>query len=311
VTRLVPRLALAAALAVPAVATFAQEAADADRTRSVERPVEAEVKPTEPSGPNTGKVSVSGGIDFTTAYFFRGYNQEDQGLIAEPYANLYFKLYDTDAFKTTFYVGTWNSLHSEDTLAQTGGGPDAWYESDFLTGVDFAFGHATIGLIYTAYTYPNGAFETVQELGAKLSYDDTDFMKNHGIGFGFKPYVAAYAETNDGNGSEDWYGEVGIAPGVYTFNKDGRYPVAITIPITVGLSLKDYYFDDSGDEEFFGYAAAGVTASIPLPFIPSDYGTWSLTGSFQYMYLNAEGLQTLNHGDDHELIGKIGIAFAY
>ena len=309
--RLVPRLALAAALAVPAVATFAQEATDADRTRSVERPVEAEVKPTEPSGPNTGKVALSGGIDFTTAYFFRGYNQEDQGFIMQPYANMYAKLVAEEDFKATFYVGTWNSIHSEDTLANAGGGPDAWYESDFLTGIDFAFGPATIGLVYTAYTYPNGAAETIQELGLKLTYDDTEFMKQRGIGFGLKPYVAAYAETADGNGSEDWYGEVGIAPGVYTFNEEGRYPVAITIPITAGFSLKDYYFDDGGSEEFFGYLSAGVTASVPLPFIPSDYGTWSLTGTFQYLWLNAEGLQTLNHGDDSELIGKLGIAFAY
>lgn len=308
--RLVPRLALAAALAVPAVATFAQEAADVEKTRSTERPVEAEVKPTEPSGPNTGKVSVSGGVDFTTAYFFRGYNQEDQGFIMEPYATMYFKLYDTDAFKTTFYVGTWNSIHSEQTLAAATG-PAAWYESDFLTGVDFASGPLTVGFIFTAYNYPNGAFDTIQELGAKITYDDTNFMKSHGISFGLKPYVAAYAETNDGNGSEDWYGEAGINPGVYTFNKDGRYPVAITIPINVGLSLKDYYFDSGGDEEFFGYLAAGVSASIPLPFIPSDFGTWSLTGTFQYLYLNADGLQAANHGDDHEFIGKIGVAFAY
>ena len=122
--------------------------------------------------------------------------------------------------------------------------------------------------------------------------------------------MAAYAETSDGNGSEDWYGEVGIAPGIYTLNKDGKYPVSLSVPITVGLGLKDYYFDNDGHEEFLGYFSAALAASVPLP-IPSDYGSWSLTGSVQYLYLNAEGLQTINHGDDYEIIGKVGIAFAY
>jgi hypothetical protein len=304
VKRLCQGLALAAFLAAPAV-SFAQE----ERQTSQEQAVQAEVKATEPSGPNTGKVSVSGGVDFTTAYFFRGYNQEDQGFIAQPYANLYFKLVDEESFKATFNVGTWNSLHSEHTLA-TGAGPDAWFESDFVAGLDLTFGKVTVGAIYSAYNYPSGAFNTIDEVGVKIAYDDTDFQKNK-LGFALKPYVAAYAETNDGNGSEDWYGEVGISPTVYTVNPDGKYPVAISVPIIAGFNLKDYYFDNDGHEEVFGYVSASVVASVPLAFIPSDYGTWSLTGSFQYLYLNAEGLQTANHGEDYELIGKVGIAFAY
>ena len=311
--RLCQRLALAALFGVPAVApvtSFGHAAADEQKTESQKPVVAAEVKQEEPTGPNAGRLSFSGGADFVTAYFFRGYNQEDQGLIAQPYATLYIKLDDSDAHKVTAYVGTWNSLHSEHTLSNAGGGPDAWYESDFLGGVDFSSGAFTLGFVYTAYTYPNGAAETIEEVGAKLTWDDTTFQKGK-LGFALKPYVAAYAETSDGNGSEDWYGEVGVAPGVYTFNKDGRYPVALTVPIAVGLGLKDYYFDDDGHEEFLGYVSAAVTASVPLPFIKSDYGSWNLTGSLQYLWLNAEGLQTLNHGDDSELIGKVGIAFAY
>jgi hypothetical protein len=304
VKRLCQGLALAAFLAAPVVSVGQEE-----RKTTQEQAVQAEVKSDTPTGPNTGKVSVSGGVDLTTAYFFRGYNQEDQGVLVEPYATAYFKLVDSEAFKTTLYVGTWNSLHSEHTLS-AGTGPNAWYESDFLAGVDLAFGKLTVGAIYTAYSYPNGAFNTIEELGVKVSYDDTDFEKGK-LGFALKPYVAAYAETADGNGSEDWYGEVGISPTIYTVNSQGKYPVAISVPIIAGLSLKDYYFDDSGHEEFLGYVSASVVASVPLAFIPSDYGTWSLTGSFQYLYLNAEGLQTANHGEDFELIGKVGIAFAY
>jgi len=302
-------LVLAAALAAP-VSVFAQEASDEMKTQTQEPVVNTEVKESEPSGPNSGKISVSGGADLTTAYFFRGYMQEDQGLIFQPYANIYFKLHDTEDTKVNYYIGTWNSLHSEGTLASPGGGSDDWYESDFLTGVDLIKGNFTFGFIYTAYTYPGGAFETIQELGVKVAWDDTAVMKQK-IGFALKPYAAVYAETNDGNGSEDWYGELGIAPGVYTFNEEGKYPVSITVPVTVGLGLKDYYFDEDGGEDFLGYIAVGAAASVPLPFVPSDYGAWSLTGSLQYMYLASEGLQAANNGDDYEIIGKIGVAFAY
>ena len=307
--RLCQGLALAALLAAP-VMSFGQEAADEQKTESQEPVVEAEVKEEEPTGPNTGRLSFSGGTDFTTAYFFRGYNQEDQGVIGQPYLTLFAKFSDDDAFKVTGYVGTWNSVHSESTLADAGAGPNSWYESDFLAGVDIASGAFTVGFVYTLYTYPNGAFDSIQELGVKLAWDDSEFQEGR-LGFALKPYVAAYAETGDRNGSEDWYGEIGIAPGVYTFNEDGRYPVAISVPLTAGFSLKDYYFDEDGDEEILGYASAAVTASVPLAFIPADYGAWNLTGTFQYLYLNAEGLQAANGGDDYELIGKLGIAFAY
>jgi hypothetical protein len=309
VTRFASSLALAVALAAP-VSVFAQEAADEMKTRTQEPLVEAEEKDQEPTLPNTGKLFVSGGADVATAYFFRGYLQENQGLILQPYANLYVKMCESEDVKVTGYVGTWNSIQSENTLAAAGAGPAAWYESDFLAGVDFASGAFTVGFVYTAYTYPGGAFETIQEVGVKVAWDDTEYTENR-IGFALKPYAAVYAETSDGNGSEDWYGELGIAPGVYTFNEEGKYPVAITVPVTVGLGLKDYYFDSGGSEEFLGYLGVGATASVPLAFIPSDYGAWNMTATVQYLHLNAEGLQDVNNGDDYAIIGKLGVAFVY
>jgi hypothetical protein len=280
------------------------------KTQSQEPVVEAEVKEAEPSLPNTGRLSFSGGTDLVTAYYFRGFLQENSGLILQPYANLYVKLSDeADDLKVTGYVGTWNSIHSEHTLAGTGG-PASWYESDFLAGVDFSKGHFTLGLIYTAYTYPNGAFDSIQEFGVKLAWDDTEYTEDR-IGFALKPYAALYAETSDGNGSEDWYGELGIAPSVYTFNKNGEYPVALSIPVTLGLSLKDYYLDTDGDEEFFGFVSVGGVASVPLAFIPSDYGAWNLTGSVTLYFLGSDGLQAVNNDDDFAIVGKLGVAFAY
>ena len=67
-------------------------------------------------GPNTGKVSLSGGVDFVTAYYFRGIAQETHGFIAQPYVDIGLNILEPDEGwlnSLDLGVGTWNSLHSE------------------------------------------------------------------------------------------------------------------------------------------------------------------------------------------------------
>jgi hypothetical protein len=42
--------------------------------------------------PNTGRLSISAGVDSTSAYFFRGIKQETEDLILQPYGELSVKL---------------------------------------------------------------------------------------------------------------------------------------------------------------------------------------------------------------------------
>ena len=253
--------------------------------------------------PNTGAIRVTGGVDLTTAYFFRGYLQEDQGLIVQPYANLYFDV----AEGVSAYVGTWNSVHEEQTGADPGT-TGQWYENDVYAGVDFTLGESfTLGAIYTAYTYPGGAFDTVEEIGFKLAWDDTG---KTGLNIALKPYAAIYFETDDDNGTEDTYLELGIAPTVYTFNEDSDAPIALSVPVTLGLSIDDYYFDDTGDDELLGYGSIGIAASMPLP-MPDKFGDWTLNGSVTLLQLFADGLEAVNNGDNTEIIAKLGVSFAY
>ncbi len=280
-------LAVTAALAAPS-AVFAQDA-------------EADV---EADDPNTGGLTLTGGVDYTTAYFFRGYNQEDTGLIIQPYATVTAGLVANDNFALNGYVGIWNSFHEEKTLF-AGTGPSTWYESDLFGGLDFVFGKFTLGTVYTFYTYPNGAFNTIQEIGFKVAYDDTDFMEGKFVAL--KPYAAIYFETADGNGTEDTYLELGITPS-FALGESG---VTLAVPVVVGMSIDDYYFDDSGDDELLGYGSIGLFASLPL----SDngkFGTWTLTGGVQYIQLFADSAELANDGgDDNEILGKVGVSFAY
>jgi hypothetical protein len=289
--------AAAAALATPSHA-MAQEA-----TATATTPEPA------PYDPNPGALTLTGGLDWTSAYFFRGYNQEDTGLILQPYLTVTTELTSNDSFTLNAYLGTWNSFHDKKTAA-SGNGNSSWYESDLFGGLDFVFGKFTIGTVYTFYTYPNGAFQTIQEIGFKVAYDDADFMKDKGISFALKPYAAVYFETDDGNGTEDSYLEFGIAPSFGIGNVAGK-PVTLAVPVVLGCSLDDYYLDSSGDNEFFGYGSIGLFASIPLGET-GKYGSWTLTGGVQYIQLFADSADIVNDGGtSNELLGKVGVSFAY
>ena len=80
--------------------------------------------------------------------------------------------------------------------------------------------------------------------------------------------------------------------------------------MTLGFGIDDYYFDDEGDDELLGYGSIGLGASMPLP-MPARYGDWTLNASVTWLQMFADGLEAVNNGDDNEIIGKIGVSFAY
>jgi hypothetical protein len=292
-------LALTAATAAAALTTPSRVMAQ-DATTAAP----ATVAEPEAYDPNPGALTLTGGLDYTTGYFFRGYNQEDTGLILQPYATITAALVSSDNFTLNGYVGTWNSFHDKHTAA-AGNGNSSWYESDLFGGLDFVFGKFTLGTVYTFYTYPNGAFNTIQEIGFKVAYDDTEFME--GKFFALKPYAAIYFETADGNGTEDSYLELGITPS-FALGKSG---ITLSVPAVLGMSVEDYYFDSSGDDELLGYGSIGLFASLPLGET-GRFGTWTLTGGVQYIQLFADSAEAVNDGgDDNEILGKVGVSFAY
>lgn len=292
--KLVSKLALAVALAAPAC-VFA-----ADTTTAA--PVDTK--------PNTGALTFSGGVDWASAYYFRGYLQENSGFIVQPYFGVTTRLVDADDVKVDLSVSTWNSLHSEHTGSDSSG-PDIWYENDIYVSLPVTFGKFTITPSYYLYQYPNGAFESIQEGLLTVAYDDSDLWKNVSSsldGFKVAPYATVAYELSDGNGSEDGYFEVGITP---SYNlKAGEYNIPLTFPIALGMSYKDYYLKDNGDNDFLGYISAGVQTSIPLP-IPSKYGSWAVTGGAYYMNLFSDSLEIANNDASNVFWGKVGLQFSY
>ena len=253
--------------------------------------------------PNPGALTLTAGIDFANAYFFRGIPQDDTGVVMWPYGDLGFALFSGDgAFKSVgVNVGTWNSLHTGDA-GLDGPSEELWYESDFYTTLALAFGKGTnLGVTYTAYTSPNGLFGTVKELSFRVTVDDSGALG----AFSVKPYAVLAQELDgqaDGGTNEGTYLELGIGPGYATSR------ATLTVPVKVGLSLSDYYEGLDGDETF-GFFSIGGVVTVPFTSTPTRFGSWNIHGGVEFLMLGDRNEAVF--GDSSHVIGSIGIGLSY
>jgi hypothetical protein len=251
------------------------------------------------------------GVQVVSSYVSRGSFLEDQGFIAQPYLDLYFKLYSGDGFinNVSLALGLWSSLHSEKTQAGFATGnpghstTPAWYEFDYTAGINTTFAkNFTLGLTWLEFNYPNDNFG-VQRLGqVKLSYNDADLLGK----FALNPYVKYEYYFQNPNGGE--YFEAGITPGVDVG------PVRVNFPIIAGFGAGHFY-----GHEGFAYVSGGVTLTYNLAFIPECYGKWAINAGYTFYYLDkGNSLDTFNTGPggvrnpdttENVFSGGIGLTF--
>lgn len=263
--------------------------------------------------PNTGRIGLAAGVDVPTAYFFRGILQEDQDYILQPYGELTSRLVEQagPVSNLGLTLGVWNSLHGGPTGVE---GPDSvdprlWYEADFYARLGATFFEDLTGTItYTAYMSPNDSFGTVEEVALGLGYNDARLLGR----FALNPSAVLAFELDgeaDGGRHQGVYLQLGIAPAV-TVLEQSRWPVTLSLPLTVGLSLADYYEFGTGDDDTFGYVSGGVTAAVPLAFVPPGFGAWQLRGSLSVLTLG-DNLKAVNNGDRTEVVGSLGLGLSY
>lgn len=266
------------------------------------------------------------GVNVVSQYATRAVFLENQGGIIQPYADLYFKLYEGEGFlnKVSLNLGIWNSFHSRktDAGAASGAGSSStrsWYEFDFTPGFSFTFAkNFTFSPSYYMFLSPNDGFNTFQGLNLALTYDTTDL-----IGFNLAPKVQVLFELENkaGTGADEGiYYEVGIAPSFPI----GSTGLTVTVPITAGFGSNDFYgsFDSSTgrvEDEAFGFVSAGVTVSYALAFIPECYGKWTASAGYTYYYLG-DGTSDFNTAErggavrdysEHEHVFSGGIMLAF
>jgi len=258
--------------------------------------------------PKTGRVSFTTGVDISHAYFFRGIRQERRAFIAQPSARGAFDLFDATAGLTdvTLTIGQWNSLHS----GPSGAGGAAtnvqpWYRSDFFTGVTLGLDNWQAGLTYASFMSPNDSFPTIQELALSLRMDDSALLG----AFALSPHAVLAIETDgqaDLGAGEGVYLELGVEPGFAPRDTTVR----LTFPVTLALSLSDYYQHRiTGEDSAFGYFSAGAVAALPLG-VPESFGSWELSGGIR-LYALGDTLEIINEGDQFQAVASIGIRIGY
>jgi hypothetical protein len=239
------------------------------------------------------------GVNVVSQYISRGLIFENQGGIIQPYADLYFRLYQGDGFinKVSANVGIWNSFHSRHTdageaVGRGTGRADAsstrsWYEFDFTAGLAVTFlKNFTLTPSYYTFLSPNDGFNTFQGLNVNLAYDDTDLLGK----FALHPHVTVLWELENkaGNGSDEGvYYEVGIAPSTPLGKDTG---LTLTLPITAGFGSNEFYARNAG----FGYFSAGAQVSYALAFVPKCLGAWTVNSGATYYYLGSQSLRDFN-----------------
>ncbi|HEX6811839.1 MAG TPA: hypothetical protein VF384_09480 [Planctomycetota bacterium] len=249
------------------------------------------------------------GFDFTSQYFVRGIVQENQGIIAQPWFELSYGLYEgTDDLRNLRLVfGQWNSLHDGPT-GSGGTGQSMWYESDFFFGLAGAIGdRLSVGATYTAYYGPNGARGTVEELALSAGYDDKGKSLIDSIESGLQPGVVLAFELdgqmdNGEPGNNGVYLQAGIRPS-FVF---GQF--TLDVPVTMGFSLMDYYENPgSSEDDFLGFLDVGAVMSTTIPSLPARMGQWQAHAGIHWLLLG-DNNEDRNVGDTTELIFSCGVS---
>ncbi len=244
------------------------------------------------------------GVNFVSEYISRGVVLENQGVIAQPYTDLYFKLYSGDGFinKISINLGIWSSIHSH----KQGGNTTAqnWYEFDYTPGISLTFAkNFTATLSYFEFDSPSGAFDPARSINLNLAYDDTDLLG----AFALHPHVTVLREVGGiaGLAEHGWYFEGGIAPSVPL----GKF-ATLTFPVTAGFGDGKFYAGDN-----FGYVSGGANLAIPLGFMPSCLGSWTFSGGYTYTYLASDNLRTAAlaqaNGERNQHVFQGGLAVSF
>ena len=264
-------------------------------------------------------LAITGGIDFQSKYIFRGFATTNQGLIAQPYAQISYTVLDLSSFlgnelTVTPYAGTWNNITSHPYQIKPGqqsGDLHWWSEIDTDLGVTMSYDNFSLGLAYVYYSYPNGSLNSDMEAGFNLAYDDSGYWASNTVFAAINPHIAYYHEFQNLGGHAGGYFEIGVAPALKPFNI-GSLPVTLSAPIIMGLATDNYYTNADGSTNPFGYFEMGANASVPLNVLSNHIGgAWNLVGEVDYYLLNADNTRSSDGGKSTDVTARIGLAFKY
>jgi hypothetical protein len=246
---------------------------------------------------------LSGGIDTASAFYFRGYEQADRGLILQPYLNFFTSHPLDGGIIVRPYVSLFHSAHEDSRNRMSD-------MSDVMLGAVTSFGGLAVDARYAWYTMNPLMRSDVHELGLKVSFDALapPMASPDQDTFGLRPFAGIYAEVSDQNDSEDVYVNLGLEPTCRLSVLGQR--LGLSLPIEAGLTTDRYYFDTEGGHETLGYWSGAFTGTLALRQ-RDGCGQWFLNTSLQYVHLVADSVRAASGGERDVWIGKVGLSFVF
>ena len=215
----------------------------------------------------------------------------DMGLSADLYKN-------SNGFinSITAYVGTYFQLSNGYQPLPAGTTNSSFTEFDWWTGATVGFGkNWALDTQYVEIISPQNLWVDQRNLAVTLSYDDTSW----GLPIQFKPYVLGWYQfsgsPNTFGTNQSGYAQFGSN---LTWDATKSYGVKFIAPTYVSVGPKDYWRSTGCgtvstapcSASNGGVFSTGLTAVVPVNWIPKSYGNWALKGGFQYYHLINDGL---------------------
>lgn len=253
-----------------------------------------------PSSANTGALTLAGGVDAPSVYVLRGLVQErDPKVTLTPYGELGITLArgnDGDG-RLRAHLGVWNSLQTGSS-GSNGFTEHLHYAENVSAGLSFGVTRSfLIDATYTSYTSPNFVFDTVNEVSLRVAH--ADWLNTYTIvAFDIGDH------SFDGGTRKGTYFEAGVSPRLHLLG-----PTTLTVPVSVGASLSNYY-ELNGTDHRFGFLNAGAIVTLPLSDASSRFGSWNLHGGAQ-VYALGDTTKAVNQGKGSEVVATAGLAFTY
>ncbi|GIW75825.1 MAG: hypothetical protein KatS3mg104_0888 [Phycisphaerae bacterium] len=247
------------------------------------------------------KYSFSAGLDFTSHFISFGADVWGGGDSFSPFSAKstvfgYGTLSAEFTDQISAFVNIWSDLN--DNVDSAIGGPIQ--EVDFNVGVTYTLEKFSFTLTHNYWLYA-GDNENAVELA--VAYDDSELW---GGKFALNPSALIHYRYEGQSGQEECAViQLGVAPTVYTFMEESDYPISISVPAAVAFFTDDYQGGDSG----FGYANIGVKASVPLAFIPPEYGAWSAGASVTYWFTPDDAIP--GNPEESFVVTALSVGFSY
>ncbi len=223
---------------------------------------------------------VSVGVDFASAYVFRGVTFND-GMVLQPYIEA----------SGAMTLGVWANHDIGDYNDAVEGGQ--FSEIDLYASYDLPIEVVGVSLGYTEYTYPHGSADADREVSLSLS---KEFTVAEGVPL--TPSIGVYYGLDGGIG-KDLYIEAGLEA-----SKDLAENLSLDVSAVAGYLSPD----DDGAESGFSHLTAGLSLSYAL-----DEKTSIGASAYYVGQLDDKVLVDVDEGGayDTEFYGVISIAYAF